>query len=97
MRGGKIVERFVKEDNKHCFPIFPRWNPKTTQHAFQLEGWDYYMDCRGVKLRQLEIPQEPSSDLHSQESVHLRDVSVFERVTVQQVVGSEPLLAEVVS
>jgi hypothetical protein len=36
IRGGKIVKRFVKEDNKHCFPIFPRWNPKTTQHRFEL-------------------------------------------------------------
>jgi hypothetical protein len=29
LRGGVVVQRFIKEENKHCFPIFPRWNPKT--------------------------------------------------------------------
>jgi hypothetical protein len=65
VRGGKVVERFVKEENKHCFPIFPRWNPKTTQHHFELEGWDYYLDCRAVNLRYLEVPKEPSADSQS--------------------------------
>ena len=60
VRRGKITERFVKEENKHCFPIFPRWNPKTTQHKFEFEGWGYYIDCSNVTLRQLDIPQEPS-------------------------------------
>ena len=60
MRGGKVVERFVKEENKHCFPIFPRWNPKTTRYDFNLEGWDYYIDCSRVRLRQIEVLGEPS-------------------------------------
>ena len=29
VKDGVVVQRFVKEENKHCFPIFPRWNPKT--------------------------------------------------------------------
>jgi hypothetical protein len=65
VRQGKVVERFVKEDNKHCFPIFPRWNPKTTQHDFDLEGWDYYLDCRDVNLKYLEVPREASADSQS--------------------------------
>jgi hypothetical protein len=56
VRKGKVVGRFIKEQNRHCFPIFPRWNPKTTQHQFNLEGWDYYLDCKDVNLRYLEVP-----------------------------------------
>ena len=47
VRHGKVVERFVKEENKHCFPIFPRYNPKTWRHTFEIDGWDYYMPWGG--------------------------------------------------
>jgi len=46
-----ITERFIKEDNKHCFPIFPRYNPKTWRHPFNIVGWDYYIDCGSVQLK----------------------------------------------
>jgi hypothetical protein len=61
-KDGKITERFIKEENKHCFPIFPRWNPKTIQHKFAIDGWDYYIDCSNVKLRRLGRPSESLVD-----------------------------------
>ena len=60
MKSGKIVDRFVKEDNVHCFPIFPRWNPRSVRYEFQFDGWDYYMDCSGVSLRYLNVQEEAS-------------------------------------
>lgn len=69
VRNGRVVERFIKEDNKHCFPIFPRYNPKTWRHPFNIDGWDYYIDCRNISLRQLEVLEEPS--IQSQSSQEL--------------------------
>jgi len=98
VRGGKVVERFVKEENKHCFPIFPRWNARTIHHEFKLEGWDYYKNCRDVKMRQLEVFQDPSVDFQSQESVDFEGIGgPLEQITVQQVMGDEPLHAKVLS
>lgn len=47
---GILMQRFVKKTNKHCFPIFPRWRPGSMQHDFNIDGWDYFMDCKDVKL-----------------------------------------------
>ena len=43
IRGGATTERFIKEDDKHCFPIFPRYNPKTWRHPFRIDGLYYYI------------------------------------------------------
>ena len=52
-----IVRRFIKETDMHCFPIFPRFNPTSKwRHAFNLPGWDYYMDCSNVVINELEVP-----------------------------------------
>ena len=48
VKNGVIVDKFIKHENKHCFPIFPRWNPKTCQHFFDIAGWDYYLDCKDI-------------------------------------------------
>ena len=71
IRDGVIVRRFVKEENKHCFPIFPRWNPKTIQHVFNIDGWYYYTNCRDIKLRQLEDPQIEINDAQSENNSKL--------------------------
>jgi len=57
MKGGKVVRRFMKNTNKHCYPIFPRFNPRTHQrHQIMLLGWDYYMNTEDVQLTELEVP-----------------------------------------
>ncbi len=73
VKNGYIADKFVKEDNIHCFPIFPRYNPKTWQHPFNIEGWSYYQDCRQVNLKQFEVleqPTPPRSNEHSEAELH---------------------------
>lgn len=63
VKGGKVIRKFKKNTNKHCFPIFPRFNPKSHQrHQFTIHGWDYYMDTDDVELIEIEAPL--SYDIH---------------------------------
>lgn len=54
----EIVRKFIKDTNKHCFPIFPRYNPTSKwRHPFNIMGWGYWVDCSDVVLRELEVPR----------------------------------------
>lgn len=70
MKGGKVTQRFVKKTNKHCFPIFPRFNPRTHQrHQIILPGWNYYIDTSDVELKELEVPKLGARQLSQTEDV----------------------------
>ena len=74
MKGGKAVRRFMKNTNKHCFPIFPRFNPRTQQrHQIILPGWDYYMDTNDVELEELGVPKLDAEHFSQTEDVNERD------------------------
>lgn len=85
MKGGKIVRRFMKNTNKHCYPIFPRFNPRTYQrHQIIIQGWDYYMDTSDVELTELEVP---ILEELSEQSLTYSNVQVFPaKITVRQLI-----------
>jgi hypothetical protein len=53
--GEILVDAFVKEDDIHCYPIFPRNRPNSDKqtHSFGLAGYEYYTDCKNVRLEKL--------------------------------------------
>lgn len=68
VKSGKIMRKFIKRTNKHCFPIFPRLNPNNKwRHNFKFTGWDYYLDCKDVILEELEFPERSEPIVFSDE------------------------------
>lgn len=89
IRGGKVVRKFIKNTNKHCYPIFPRFNPRTHQrHQFIILGWDYYMDTSDVELIELDVPTLQDDYISSSEdSLPILGSRVLpQRVTVREIV-----------
>ena len=98
MKSGKLVRKFIKNTNKHCFPIFPRFNPKTHQrHQFVIPGWNYYMDTSDVEFLELEVPVFEEENWLSEDYLSIQSSHVLPpKITVRSII-EDGLQAEVVS